>query len=114
MLLRKKHIDELKSEKDLDEQTHLISDYLKLEDLPRPFEELLTSLSVEDSEEELNSLIKQLSLWESNRRIFEEQVARHGVEVPVLLQHNLKEAERQIALLKKRIANLTYSKRSNA
>src|SRR5260221_835452 len=54
-LLRKKHIDDL-LRKDLDERKQLINDYLKLENLPQPFEESPTSLSVEDSEKERNSL----------------------------------------------------------
>ena len=123
---RKKYIDDLKSEKELDESekelldesekglTQLIRGYLKLKELLRPFEESPMSLSVEDSEEERNSLIEQLKQWKSNRRQWAEQAARHGVDVPVSLKNNLEEAKKQIDLLEKQIANLPHSNKSNA
>ncbi len=65
-----------------------------------------SSLSGDGSEEERNSLLKRLHIWEENRRYVEEQAAQHGSEVPVWLHNELEEARRQIAILKQRIANL--------
>lgn len=110
-LLRKKHIDDLIRMEEL-ERILSIRDYLKLEDLLRSFEQSPTSLSIEDSVDERNSLIKQLKQRKRNRRKWAEQAASYGVDIPVPLQNNLEEAEKQIALLEKQIANLPHTNKS--
>lgn len=67
-------------------------------------EKSIATLSDEDfKEKERNSLVKQLRVWNDNRRLFEEQAAVYGISVPVDLRNNLENAKKQIAALEARI-----------